>query len=197
MTMTLQVHPRDTYNKETMILAAVHGPKIQSQSMALARKDFELLFKKVSESTIITLAGLDTPTDVLIQDITFRARIGGVHHVDFLAIEKGKDMTTHVALEFVGEAPVEAIGGTVTKVTYQLEVTCKPKDLPEHILVDISALKNAGDMIHVRDLKKIPGVTIETGADEVLAVAEGVRVEEPETVAEEAASEPAATPAAA
>lgn len=197
MTMTLKVHPRVTYNKETMILAAVHGPKIQSQSIALLRKDFEVLFKKVSESTIITLEGLDAPTDVLIQDITFRSRIGGAHHVDFLAIEQGKDMTTHVALEFVGEAPVEAIGGTVTKVMYQLEVTCKPKDLPEHIMVDISVLKITGDMIHVRDLKKIPGVTIETGADEVLAVAEGVRAQEPETVAEEAASEPAATPAAA
>ncbi len=190
--MTLQTHTRDTYNKETMILAAVHGPKIQSQSMALMRKDFEVLFKKVSESTIITLEGLDKPLDVLIQDMTFRAKIGGVHHVDFLAIEKGKDMTTHVALQFIGEAPVEAIGGTVTKVMYQLEVTCKPKDLPEHIMVDISALKNAGDMIHVSDLKKMPGVTIETGADEVLAVAEGVRALEPETEAPEVSPEPEA-----
>ena len=192
MTMTLQTHSRTTYNKETMILAAVHGPKIPSQSMVLMRKDFEVLFKKVSESTIITLEGLDKPIDVLIQDISFRSRNGGVHHVDFLAIEKGKDMTTHVSLEFVGEAPVESIGGTVTKVMYQLEVTCKPKDLPEHIMVDISALKIVGDMIHVRDLKKMPGVTIETGADEVLAVAEGARAQEPETVVEEASSEPEA-----
>ncbi len=190
--MTLQTHSRDTYNKETMILAAVHGPKTPSQSMVLMRKDFEVLFKKVSESTIITLEGLDKPIDVLIQDIMFRSRNGGVHHVDFLAIEKGKDMTTHVSLEFVGEAPVESIGGTVTKVMYQLEVTCKPKDLPEHIMVDISALKNAGDMIHVSDLKKMPGVTIETGADEVLAVAEGARAQEPETEAPEASSEPEA-----
>lgn len=175
-----------------MILAAVHGPKIPSQSMALMRKDFEVLVKNVSESTIITLEGLDKPIDVLIQDVMFRSRIGGVHHVDFLAIEKGKDMTTHVALEFVNEAPVEAIGGTVTKVMYQLEVTCKPKDLPEHVVVDISALKNVGDMIHVRDLKKMPGVTIETGADEVLAVAEGARAQEPETEASEVSSEPEA-----
>lgn len=188
--MTLKTYPRDTYDKETMILAAVHGPKTPSQSMVVMRKDFEALLKKSSESTIITLEGLEKPLDVLIQDMMFRSKIGGVHHVDFLAIEKGKDMTTHVALEFVGEAPVEAIGGTVTKVMYQLEVTCKPKDLPEHIAVDISALKAAGDKIHVSDLKKIPGVTIETGAEEVLAVAEGERAEEPETVPEEASTEP-------
>ncbi|MES2966372.1 MAG: 50S ribosomal protein L25 [Patescibacteria group bacterium] len=192
MTMTLKTYPRDTYNKETMILAAVHGPKTPSQSMVVMRKDFEALLKKSSESTIITLEGLEKPLDVLIQDMMFRSKIGGVHHVDFLAIEKGKDMTTHVALEFVGEAPVEAMGGTVTKVMYQLEVTCKPKDLPEHIVVDISALKAAGDKIHVSDLKKIPGVTIETGAEEVLAVAEGERAEEPETVPEEASTEPEA-----
>lgn len=190
--MTLKTYPRDTYNKETMILAAVHGPKTPSQSMVVMRKDFEALLKKSSESTIITLEGLEKPLDVLIQDMMFRSKIGGVHHVDFLAIEKGKDMTTHVALEFVGEAPVEAMGGTVTKVMYQLEVTCKPKDLPEHIVVDISALKAAGDKIHVSDLKKIPGVTIETGAEEVLAVAEGERAEEPETVPEEASTEPEA-----
>ncbi|MBY0538624.1 50S ribosomal protein L25 [Patescibacteria group bacterium] len=183
MTMTLHAVQREDFDKDSMIKAVVYGPKTPSQPIAIDRKELETLLKQAGESTVITLTGLEKSIDVLIHDVTPRQFVGGVHHVDFYAFAAGKDVTAHVTLEFIGEAPVEDAGGTVNKVMYQIEVTGKPTDLPEKISVDVSVLKVAGDQIHVGDLKMPKGVTIENPADDVIAVAEGERAEEPETEA--------------
>lgn len=183
MTMTLHAVKREDFDKDSMIKAVVYGPKTPSQPIAIDRKELETLLKHAGESTVITLTGLEKSIDVLIHDVTSRQFVGGVHHVDFYAFAAGKDVTAHVQLEFTGEAPVEEVGGTVNKVMYQIEVTGKPNDLPEKITVDLSVLKVAGDQIHVGDLKMPKGLTVENPAEDVIAVAEGERAEEPETEA--------------
>jgi large subunit ribosomal protein L25 len=178
--MTLPAVKREDFDKDSMIKAVVYGPKTPSQPIAIDRKELETLLKHAGESTVITLTGLEKSIAVLIHDVTLRQFVGGVHHVDFYAFAAGKDVTAHVPLEFIGVAPVEEIGGTINKVMYQIEVTGKPNDLPEKITVDLSVLKEAGDQIHVGDLKVPKGVTVENPAEEVIAVAEGERAAEPE-----------------
>lgn len=194
MTMTLNAVSREQFDKELMIKAVVYGPKTPSQPIAILRKDFDVLFKQAGESTIITLKGLDKPIDVLIHDVTFRPSVGGVQHIDFYAIAAGQEVTAHVPLEFIGVAPVEESGGTVSKVMYQVEVTAQAKDLPAHIEVDLTQLKAVDDKIHISDLKVSKGVTLEHEADEVIAIAAGERKEEPEPEVESAA-EPVPEPA--
>lgn len=199
MTMTLHAVLREQFDKELMIKAVVYGPKTPSQSIAIARKEFETVFKQAGESTIITLSGLSKPIDVLIHDVSFRPSIGGVQHVDFYAIAAGQDVTAHVPLEFVGTAPVEEMGATINKVMYQVEVTAQPKDLPAKIEVDLTQLKAVDDKIHISDLKVPKGVTLDHEADEVIAIAAGERKEEPEPETEaeaETTPEPSAEVAA-
>lgn len=178
--MTLHAVKRKDFDKDSMVKAVVYGPKTPSQPIAIDRKELETLLKQAGESTVITLTGLEKSIEVLIHDVTPRQFIGGVHHVDFYAFAAGSDVTTHVQLEFTGEAPVEEIGGTVNKVMYQIEVTGKPNDLPEKIIVDLSVLKEAGDQIHVSDLKVPKGIKVENSPNDVIAVAEGERTDEPE-----------------
>lgn len=159
----------------------VYGPKTLSLSIAIDKKEFETLFKQAGESTVITLSGLDKKIDVLIHDVATKPFVSGIYHVDFYAIAAGQEVTTHVQLEFIGEAPVEEIGGTVTKVLYEIEVTGQPNNLPAKVTVDLSKLTAVDDMIHVSDLVVPKGVVIENAADEVVAVAEGERAAEPES----------------
>jgi len=96
-------------------------------------------------------------------------------------------MTTNITLNFVGEAPVEASkAGTVTKVIHEVEVTCKPSDLPNHIDVNIETLVNVEDKIFVKDLKVGKGVTIETHGEDPVAVVSAARqsTEDEDTIAE-------------
>lgn len=183
MTITLQVAERDMkVNAQALRLAqlvpaVVYGPTQLSKCLTIEKSVFEKLFKATGESTIIQLTGLAKPIDVLIQSVDISSSKGGIIHVDFYAVEKGKAITANVGLEFTGESPVEKMGGLISKVLYEIEVTCMPNVLPAHITVDVSTLTEIDQKIHVSDLVVPKGVVVENGADEVVVVAVAPRIE--------------------
>lgn len=188
MTTNLEVTKREAGAKgvrgEGMIPGVVYGPKQEPVSVAINKMVFEKTLKEAGESTIITLKGLDGDIEVLVHDVAFDAAQGGVEHVDFYAIERGKELTTNVALEFIGEAPVEKTGATVNKVLHEVEVTCRPSVLPSHIDVDVSVLVDEDSHIMVKDLNVDKDVTIELEPEMIVASVSAAREEEPEEVAE-------------
>ena len=174
MTVKLDVSKRttsaDVVRKEGNIPAVVYGPKQAPVSIVVSKAIFEKTLKEAGESTVINLLGLGEEMEVLIHDVAFNPAKGGVEHVDFYAIEKGKEITVDVPLEFTGEAPAAKLNGVLTKVLHEVEVTCKPSVLPQHITVDVSTLDDFEKQIHVRDLVVPAGVTIENDADEVVEI---------------------------
>jgi len=170
-------HPVDHITK---ISGVVYGPKQAAVPVTVGRTDFEKMFKTASESTIINLEGLDESLEVLVHDVSFNPTKGGVTHVDFYAIERGKDITTNVGIDFVGESPIEKTGGLINKIVHEVEVTCRPSKLPSHFEVDISSLAAADDRFLVSDIIVPEGVTITTPGDEVVAVATAARTTQTE-----------------
>lgn len=166
------------------IPAVVYGPKYKTVSLSVNRKEFTKLFEDAGESTIIQLEGLDEEAEVLVHDVSFDPVKGGVLHVDFYAIEKGKEINTSVPLEFIGEAPVTKQGSTVNKILHEVEITCRPSALPQHIDVDISTLIDDESHILVSDLVLPDGVTVDNNQEDVIANVSAVREEEEETPAE-------------
>lgn len=183
MTITLDVVPRttgaDAVRKSGSIPAVVYGPKQEPVSISVERSQFEKTLKEAGESAVINLVGLDEEIEVLVHDVSFNPAKGGVEHVDFYAIEKGKEVTVNVPLEFEGEAPAVKLGGSLTKVLHEIEVTCKPNILPQHIMVDVSGLDDFEKQIHVKDLKIGSGIKIENDGEEVVAMVQETQ-EEPE-----------------
>lgn len=153
------------------IPAVVYGPKQEPISISLEEKSFDKIRKVAGESTILELTGLEEPLEVLIKSIDFSPVRIEMTHVDFYAFERGKDMTTTVTIELIGEAPAEKNNvGSVTKVMQEITVTCRPSALPSQIDVDISVLEEASDKITVADLPVIDGVTYDAEAEEPVAV---------------------------
>ncbi|MFT7507093.1 MAG: large subunit ribosomal protein L25 [Acidimicrobiales bacterium] len=186
MTTKLEVTKREgnveTLRSEGNIPAIVYGPKQEPISITVSKIVFEKTLHEAGESTIISLVGLDEEIEVLVHDVAFNAEKGGVEHVDFYAIERGKELTTNVTLEFVGEAPIEKTGATVTKVLHELEVTCRPGVLPSHIDVDITVLVDEQSQILVKDLKIADDITLSAEPDAVVASVSAAREEESEEV---------------
>jgi large subunit ribosomal protein L25 len=187
MTIKLAVTERDANTKiDTLrangqMPAVVYGPKQEAIAITIDSKIFDKVRKEAGESTIIELEGLKTPLEVLIQGVEFNPVKLEVLHADFYAVERGKEMTTHVALEFIGEASVEANKiGNVTKVLHEVDVTCRPSDLPSHIDVDLSTLVNLEDKILLKDLKLGKGVTIDGDGEDPVAVVSAMKEEEEE-----------------
>jgi large subunit ribosomal protein L25 len=186
MTVKLEVKKRTASGAATLnegnIPAVVYGPKQAPISVSVNKSVFEKILKDAGESTVINLNGLDQELEVLIHDVAFNVEKGGVRHVDFYAIEKGKEITVDVPLEFTGEAPATKQGGVLTKVLHEVEVTCKPSALPQHILVDVSSLDDFEKQIHVRDLVLPAGVVVENDQDDVVALVQEVKEEAEEPV---------------
>lgn len=180
MTVTLPIKSRSKeergvkLNLKESIPGIIYGPKQEPISVVVNRKEFEKTFKTAGEATVISLQGLPKAVDVLVKDVTFAPIKGGIVHVDFYALEKGKEVVTHVPLHFTGEAPVTKLGAVVNKVIQEVTVSCQAADLPSHIDVDLSILTELDAKIKVSDLVTPKGVKITEAEDVVVAVAEAV-----------------------
>jgi large subunit ribosomal protein L25 len=162
--------------------AVVYGPKQTPITISVDEQVFDKLRKAVGESTIINLTGLDQEVEVLIKHIEFNPAKVEISHADFYAIERGKDMHVTVPIEFIGEAPVEKSNlGSVNKVLHEIEVICRPSNMPAHITVDVSVLVDVTDKITVSDLENLEGVSYNADAEDPVAVVSAARTEAVET----------------
>ena len=140
---------------------------------------------------------------VLLRDMQRHPYKQIVMHVDFQRIDENAPIRFKVPLHFTNQdvSPAGKLAGVV--ITHELNdvtVSALPKDLPEFIEVDLSALK-LGDIVHLSALKLPAGVTIpelKLGKEHDLAVviAKAARVVEEEVVAAPAAAEVPSTKAA-
>lgn len=190
MTITLQVKERQERGKKLERLrqngelpAVVYGPKEETTPLTLNAKAFEKAFREAGESSVLVLSGLGDDKEVLIHEVSFNVVKGGIEHVDFYAIEKGKEVTVHVPLEFVGEAPAVKLGGSLTKALHEVEVTSKPANLPHQIEVDVSSLNTFEDMIRIKDLKVPTNVKVGNDPEETVALVAETKEEPVETEA--------------
>jgi len=184
--MELTVEKRDTKtNNNTLrgkgvLPAVVYGRSEESTPIAVDAKTFGKIFKEAGESTVITLKGLGTDKQALIHDVSFDAVSGAPIHADFYAIQKGQKVTVSVPFEFEGVAPaVKDLGGILTKVMHELELTMEPAGLPQHIVVDVSKLATLEDQIKVSDLKIPATAELSIDPDEVVAMI-SIAQDEPE-----------------
>src|SRR5262245_48792605 len=135
--MELTVQKRDkaanphSLRLQGVMPAVIYGRAEESTPISVDAKTFGKVFKEAGESTVLTLKGLDGDKQVLIHDVAFDPVTDHPIHADFYAIQKGQKVTVSVPLEFDGVAPaVKDLGGILTKVIHEIEMTIEPADLP-------------------------------------------------------------------
>jgi large subunit ribosomal protein L25 len=175
--------------------AVIYGDKNAPQNLQIATRDLNALMAHASsENILVDLEISDGPNKVsrlaLIHEIQHHPVGRQVLHVDFQAVSATETLTASVPVEPIGEANgVKNFGGLLSQNLHEIELECLPKDLPEVIQVDVSAL-NIGESIHVRDIVLPAGVTTTLDGDlTVFAVAEALVAEEPAAGAVAAAPE--------
>ncbi|MGB4441285.1 MAG: 50S ribosomal protein L25 [Coriobacteriia bacterium] len=165
---------------EGLIPAVVYGPKIETQSLSVDRREFEHLLHEASVgSTLVDLSieGQGKALDVIIKEVRHEEIKGAIQHIDFWAVDMGHTLQTTVAIDFVGSAEGERAGGVIMHSLRELKIEARPKDLPEHVEVDVSAL-NIGDSFTVADLVAPAGVTLLDEPETVIASCMPPAVEE-------------------
>lgn len=176
--------------------AVVYGRKVAPVNVQVDTKTFTKILQGSASDNILVSLKLESGEQLaLVQEVQHDHLKGGITHVDFHAIAMDEEIHAEVPVEIVGEAPGLKFGGLVEAIHHTLEVRCLPKDLPEHISIDVSALE-LGKAIHVGEISFPEGVRPKLAADVVVVMCEEPKVEaEPEPAA--AAAAPAAKGAAA
>ena len=166
-------------------------------------------------SSILELSIDGKAQKVLLRDMQRHPFKQQILHLDFQRVDENAAIRFNVPLHFKNQevSPAGKTAGVVVlRELNEVEVSCLPRDLPEFITVDLSAL-NLGDIIHLSQLALPAGVSLPSlklGKEHDLAVviARHARVEAedeapaaavaevPSTKATKAAAAPVAAPAA-
>jgi len=150
--------PSRRFRSEGKIPAVIYGVN-DNKSIIVDAREFGKKFKTISENTIITLDFGKEQCDVLIKDYQDNIISSSIEHVDFMEIEKGKLLKTHIPVVLSGNAPGVKEGGILVQKINEVEVECLPKDIPSDIVVNLDALE-IGHSIHVSDIAAMEGVTL-------------------------------------
>lgn len=173
------------------IPAVIYGGQNKPQSLEVDRKAIEdLIHHSASENLLVDLTvdkDVKPKRLALVKEVQHYSLTGKLVHIDFHEISETEKVTVLIPVESSGEpVGVKTGGGVLEHVLHKLKVRCLPKDLPEVILVDVSALE-IGKSIHIGDIKAPEGVEI-LGDKHISVLA----VKAPVTEAQEAATDAAA-----
>ena len=174
--MDLAVQKRNQFGRkvknlrsEGLIPAELYGYGVENVHLAVPEKDFEKVYEKAGESSIINIVLDNKKQPVLIYDIQRHPVSDKVLSIDFNQVRMDKKVQIWVPLNFVGESEGVKSGGILVKAMQELEVEALPTNIPHEIEVDISKLAEVDQSIYVKDLKLSHDVEALVGPDTAIA----------------------------
>ena len=160
----------DALRASGLIPAEIYGKGLSNLHITVPVKEFNKVFEKAGENTVVDLLVGKNTYSVLIQDYQKHPISGQFLAVDFLQIRLDEKITAPIPLVFIGESSaVKEMGGILVKSMDKIEVEALPSDLPHEIEINISAIKEIDGSIYVRDIPKSGNYEIITDSDTVIA----------------------------
>ena len=138
-----------------------------------------ILRSDTGRNTIFTvdIEGVEA-TEVMFADRQIDPVRSRLVHADFKRLVKGEKIEATVPLRLIGEPfGVREEAGVLEQLVREVEIRCQPRDIPEHIDVDVTNLK-VHDVLHVSDIPVAEGIEILEESDTAIATV-GVVKEEP------------------
>ena len=149
--------------RQGKVPAIIYGAGRPPRNLAFDQnKVLKELENEAFYSSILNIKVGDKSQAAVVKDIQRHPAKQQILHMDFQRIVEDEKIRMNVPLHFIGEdvAPgVKTGGGSVSHLMSDVEVSCLPRDLPEFIEVDVSALE-LNEMLHLSDLKIPDGVEI-------------------------------------
>lgn len=145
-----------------LVPAVVYGAGEDPTSLTLSHdKVFVALSHEAFYSHILTLKVGKKSEKVILKAIQRHPAKPRVQHIDFQRVRADQKLHMHVPLHFIGadEAPGAQEGGIVSHNMTDIEVSCLPAHLPEHIEIDISHMV-MDQVLHLSDIKLPKGVEL-------------------------------------
>ncbi|HEX2494610.1 MAG TPA: 50S ribosomal protein L25/general stress protein Ctc [Steroidobacter sp.] len=185
--------------------AILYGGRMEPRQITFDHQNLlTLLVNERFFSTILSLKINGEKQAAILKDVQRHPAKNQILHMDLQRVLEDEKVRMRIPLHFTNAAVAPGVktqGGVVSHLLNEVEVTCLPKDLPEYLEIDMSAMQ-MNDMKRLSDIPLPPSVEIVElahGRDEAVVSIHHPRAEEAETPAAAAAAAPAAgaAPAAA
>ncbi|HNU54671.1 MAG TPA: 50S ribosomal protein L25 [Candidatus Syntrophosphaera sp.] len=198
MIFTIEAQPKQTSKKseinalrrQGMIPAVLYGKTVESTPIAIDRAKFLQYYKQsFSELTFYEIVLNGNKYHTILKDKLVHPVTRNILHIDFMVVEESAEMEFEIPIQIVGEAIGTKEGGFLDVIQRTVKISCKAKDVPEEISLDVSDLK-VGDTLHIRNLPT-GNWQYKDQDDITLVVVHGKKAEEaPDEGEEPAAEEP-------
>ena len=155
--------------KQGFVPGNIFGPDFKSRSISVVYKELVKIYKIVGETGIVYISLDKENIPVLIKTVQRHPLSSSLLHVDFRKIDLSKKIETNVPVKTIGVSEAVAQKAGVLLVQSEtLLVEALPEDIPSHIEVDITVIKEIGQEIKVSDLKKSDKYEIKTPVEKVI-----------------------------
>jgi large subunit ribosomal protein L25 len=148
---------------EDLIPGVIYGQGMTPISLSVVRRDLRLAINNpAGMNTLLSLSVDGKKYPAIIKQIQRHPIRRTVSHIDFFQVNLKEDVTIAVPVRLDGEAKaVISAGGLVDPSMDTIEVTCTPGNMPNEIVIDISAMQ-PGDVLRIADLV-LPAGVVATG----------------------------------
>ena len=103
--------------------------------------DKQLLYKAMKSDQRIYEIDINSESQyVMIKEIQYHPVTDEVIHLDFMRVRRSEKITISVPIILVGKSTGVTEGGILTQSMNQIEISCYPTNVPDHIEVNIDDL---------------------------------------------------------
>lgn len=167
--MTLQVRPRAEKGKgscrrirtQNLVPGIYYNQQGQNIPVQVEMLPLTKLFGKLGSSRVFHLQmdqeGKSESLPSLIWKVQYDPIKSLPIHVDFYGVDLERDIKVDVRVVVEGKAKGLVLGGVLEIFRDTMEVVCKPLDVPEKVVIDVTDL-DIGVNLHVADVKLPAGV---------------------------------------
>jgi large subunit ribosomal protein L25 len=140
--------------------AVVYRNGEAASHIALNPHELEQAFRKTMNRNTLVELKIDGHTKTCLVRETQRDPVDkALMHIDFVELDLKADVVVEIAVRAEGTAKGMSIGGKLRTIQRTVKVRCKPADIPDALIVDITDL-DLGDYVKVSEISAPKGSKI-------------------------------------
>src|SRR5690606_26907246 len=146
--------------RDGKVPGVLYGHSRDPQAIAIEETAVTRLLETIGGETLLIDVAIDgaAPVKAIVREVQRNpVRRSDVIHLDLYAVVADEPIVVDVPVHLTGTADgVRNQGGVVDHHLHRLTIRCLPADIPEHIVIDITALQ-VGQAIHTGDITLAKG----------------------------------------
>ena len=148
--------------REHKIPVVIYGGDETPESVTISHFDIlRCLNDESFYSQIIDIEIAGEVQETILRDLQRHPYKPSILHADFQRVVRGQELTVHVPVHYVNSESAKGIksGGILSQHVIDVEIICRPRNLPEAIEIDVTDL-GMNESLRLSDIKMPEGVRL-------------------------------------